>query len=118
MYLEAYNMFVESGYKPTCHNRFSRIAEDLTEPCFEILGTGAAFFMGHLGKYSYVDIEPANAYINVINSGRLPVAKLSLSSEEDEMRKMMMRLYIRLAVDKDYLEDDSEIYQKKFLQPL
>ena len=101
MYLEAYNMFAESGYKPTCHNRFSRIAEDLTEPCFEILGTGAAFFMGHLGKYSYVDIEPANAYINVINSGRLPVAKLSLSSEEDEMRKMMMRLYIRLAVDKD-----------------
>ena len=101
MYLEAYNMFAESGYKPTCHNRFSRIADDFKEPCFEILGTGAGFFMGHLGKYSYVDVEPANAYINVVNSRRFPIAKLSVSSKEDEMRKMMMRLYIRLTVDKE-----------------
>jgi len=101
MYLEAYNMFAESGYKPTCHNCFSRIADDFKEPCFEILGTGAGFFMGHLGKYSYVDVEPANAYIDVIKSGRFPIAKLSVSSKEDEMRKMMMRLYIRLTVDKE-----------------
>jgi len=101
MYLEAYNMFAESGYKPTCHNRFSRIADDFKEPCFEILGTGAGFFMGHLGKYSYVDVEPANAYIDVIKSRRFPIAKLSVSSKEDEMRKMMMRLYIRLTVDKE-----------------
>jgi len=101
MYLEAYNMFAESGYKPTCHNRFSRIADDFKEPCFEILGSGAGFFMGHLGKYSYVDVEPANAYIDVVKSGRFPIAKLSVSSKEDEMRKMMMRLYIRLTVDKE-----------------
>lgn len=101
MYLEAYNMFAESGYKPTCHNRFSRIADDFKEPCFEILGTGAGFFMGHLGKYSYVDVEPANAYIDVVKSGKFPIAKLSVSSKEDEMRKMMMRLYIRLTVDKE-----------------
>jgi coproporphyrinogen III oxidase-like Fe-S oxidoreductase len=101
IYLEAYNMFAESGYKPTCHNRFSRIADDFEEPCFEILGTGAGFFMGHLGKYSYVDVEPANAYIDVVKSGRFPIAKLSVSSKEDEMRKMMMRLYIRLTVDKE-----------------
>ncbi len=101
MYLEAYNTFIETGYKPTCHNRFSRIAEDLTEPCREILGTGSGFFMGHLGKYSYVDVEPANAYMDAVKSGRVPIAKLSLSSKEDEMRKMMMRLYIRLTVDKE-----------------
>jgi len=100
MYLEAYNIFAESGYKPACHNRFSRIAEDLTEPCFEIVGTGAGFFMGYSGKYSYADIEPINAYIDAVNGGRSSIAKLSVSSEEDEMRKTMMRLYIRLAVDK------------------
>ena len=101
MYLEAYNAFMETGYRPTCHNRFSRLAEDLAEPCREILGTGSGFFMGHLGKYAYVDVEPANAYIDAVKSGRFPLAKLSLSSEEDEMRKMMMRLYIRLTVDKE-----------------
>lgn len=100
MYLEAYKMFAESGYEPTCHNRFSRMADDFKEPCFEILGTGAGFFMGHLGKYSYVDIAPASAYINAVESRRFPIAKLSQSSREDEMRKMMMRLYLRLTVDK------------------
>lgn len=100
MYLEAYRIFTESGYKPTCHNRFSRISEDFEEPCFKIVGTGAGFFMGYLGKYSYMDIESANAYIDLVNSGRFPIAKLSVSSEEEEMRKMMMRLYIRLPVDK------------------
>jgi oxygen-independent coproporphyrinogen-3 oxidase len=53
-----------------------------------------------LGNFSYVDIEPAEAYIDSINQGRLPLAKLSIASIEDEMRKMMMRLYIRLPVDK------------------
>jgi coproporphyrinogen III oxidase-like Fe-S oxidoreductase len=100
MYQEAYNMFTKSGYNPTCHNRFSRIAEDFGEPCFEILGTGAGFFMGHLRKYSYVEVEPVSAYIDLVNNGRFPVAKLSVLSEEDEMRKMMMRLCIRLSVDK------------------
>ncbi len=101
MYLEAHNTFLETGYKPACHNRFSRLAEDLMEPCREILGTGSGFFMGHLGKYSYVDVEPADAYVNVVKRGSFPLAKLSLSSEDDEMRKMMLRLYIRLPVDKE-----------------
>ncbi len=100
MYLEAQKTFMEAGYKPACHNRFSRLAEDLTEPCREILGTGSGFFMGHLGKYSYVDVEPVDAYVNAVKSGGFPLAKLCWSSEDDEMRKMMMRLYIRLPVDK------------------
>lgn len=105
MYLEAYNMFTEAGYKPTCHNRFSRIVEDLQEPSFEILGTGAGFFMGHLGKYSYCDIEQSSTYIDMVNRGMLPIAKLSASSKDDEMRKVMMRLYIRQPVDKQKFKE-------------
>ena len=56
--------------------------------------------MGTLGKFSYVDVEPSEAYINEINRGKLPIAKLAIGSIEDEMRKMMMRLYIRLPVNK------------------
>jgi oxygen-independent coproporphyrinogen-3 oxidase len=100
MYLEAQNTFKAAGYKPTCHNRFSRIAEDFQEPCMEILSTGAGSFMGTLGKFSYVDIEPAEAYIKTVKGRKFPIAKLSVSSVEDEMGKMMMRLYIRLPVNK------------------
>ncbi|MFA5364030.1 MAG: radical SAM protein [Candidatus Bathyarchaeia archaeon] len=100
MYLEAQNIFKSAGYEKTCHNRFSRIPEDFQEPCMEVVGTGAGFFMGTLGRYSYVDMEPAKAYIEAVSSGTFPVSKLSVSSEDDEMRKMMMRLYIRLPVDK------------------
>ena len=100
MYAEAQNTFKAAGYKPTCHNRFSRIKEDFKEPCMEILATGAGSFMGTLGEFSYVDIDPADAYIEAVNRGQLPVSKLSLSSLQDEMGKMMMRLYIRLPVNK------------------
>jgi oxygen-independent coproporphyrinogen-3 oxidase len=100
MYHEAKTVFNAAGYEKTCHNRFSRIEEDFKEPCMEILGSGAGFFMGTLGKFSYVDIEPAEAYVDAINRGKFPVSKLSMASDEDEMGKMMMRLYIRLPVDK------------------
>jgi oxygen-independent coproporphyrinogen-3 oxidase len=66
----------------------------------EILGTGAGFFMGYLGKFSYVDIEPSEAYIDVVNRGKFPLSKLSMSSKDDEMGKMMMRLLIRKPVNK------------------
>jgi oxygen-independent coproporphyrinogen-3 oxidase len=100
MYLEAQNTFKAAGYKPTCHNRFSRIAEDFQEPCMEIVSTGAGSFMGTLGKFSYTDIEPAEAYVEAVKGGKFPISKLSVSSVEDEMGKMMMRLYIRLPVNK------------------
>ena len=100
MYLEAKNIFKAAGYEKTCHNRFSRIEEDFKEPCMEILGTGSGFFMGNLGKFSYVDIEPSGAYVNAVNRGQFPISKLSMSSKEVEMAKMMMRLYIRLPVNK------------------
>jgi oxygen-independent coproporphyrinogen-3 oxidase len=100
MYIEATKIFADSGYRKTCHNRFSRIKEDFKEPCMEIVGTGAGFFMGNIGKFSYVDIEPAKDYISAVNNQKLPISRIFISSEFDEMAKMMMRLYIRLPVDK------------------
>lgn len=105
MYLEAESTFKAAGYEKTCHNRFSRIQEDFQEPCMEVLGTGAGFFMGHLGKFSYVDIEPSRAYADAVCKGKYPISKLSMSSKEDEMGKMMMRLYIRLPVNKMEFKD-------------
>jgi oxygen-independent coproporphyrinogen-3 oxidase len=105
MYLKAESIFKAAGYEKTCHNRFSRIPEDFQEPCMEVLGTGAGFFMGHLGKFSYVDIEPSRAYADAVYSGKYPISKLSMSSKEDEMGKMMMRLYIRLPVNKKEFKD-------------
>jgi oxygen-independent coproporphyrinogen-3 oxidase len=100
MYVKADNTFKAAGYQKTCHNRFSRIKEDFQEPCMEVIGTGAGFFMGHIGKFSYVDIEPSGAYIDAVSRGNFPISKLSMPSLEDEMGKMMMRLMIRLPVDK------------------
>jgi oxygen-independent coproporphyrinogen-3 oxidase len=100
MYIEANNIFKAAGYEKTCHNRFSRVPEDFQEPCMEVLSTGAGSFMGTLGKFSYVDTEPAKAYIEAINREKSPISKLSVSSIEDEMGRMMMRLYIRLPVNK------------------
>ncbi|MEM2873708.1 MAG: hypothetical protein QXD82_06040, partial [Nitrososphaerales archaeon] len=115
MYLKAYEIFTNAGYMPTCHNRFSRIKQDFEDPCFEILGTGAGFFMGYLGKYSYMDVEPVGEYIDLVSRGRFPIGKLFVSSEEDEMRKMMMRLYIRLPVNKnEFMKRFGKLPEKAF----
>jgi oxygen-independent coproporphyrinogen-3 oxidase len=101
MYIEAYTTFKTAGYNPTCHNRFSRIKEDFKEPCFETLGTGSGFFMGNLGDFSYTDIQPAESYIETVENTIFPISNLYLTSKNDEMGKMMMRLYIRLPVNKE-----------------
>ncbi|MEJ2241815.1 MAG: radical SAM protein [Candidatus Bathyarchaeota archaeon] len=101
MYNEAYTIFKSAGYKPTCHNRFSRIQEDFKEPCFETLGTGSGFFMGNLGDFSYTDIQPAESYVKAVDNSIFPISKLYYASLKDEMGKMMMRLYIRLPVNKE-----------------
>jgi oxygen-independent coproporphyrinogen-3 oxidase len=101
MYLEAYNIFKENGYVPTCHNRFSRIKEDFNEPSAEVVGTGAGFFMGHVGRFFYSDIEDVEDYIAAVNNGALPIARLAMLSKEAEMRKAMMRIYIRVPVDRE-----------------
>lgn len=106
MYLKAYDTFKKAGYKPTGHSRFSRVKEHFTESCCAgwpwagQLTTGAGCFMGYLGSFSYANIEPASAYIDVVSKGSFPIAKLSMDSKLDHMKKVMMRLYIHQPVDK------------------
>lgn len=101
MYLEAYRIFKENGYKPTCHNRFSRIKEDFNKPSSEVIGTGAGFFMGHMDHFLYSDIEDIQGYISKVEEGMFPIARLTQISEEEEMRKAMMLIYIRVPVDRE-----------------
>jgi coproporphyrinogen III oxidase-like Fe-S oxidoreductase len=101
MYLEAYRFFSENGYAPTCHNRFSRLKEDFKKPSSEVIGTGAGFFMGHLGRYLYSDIETVEEYVAKVQNGGLPIAKLARLSMEDEMKATMMLIYVRLPVDRE-----------------
>jgi len=106
MYLDAYELFRKGGYKPTGHSRFSYVKEHFTESCVAgwpwagQLTTGSGCFMGYLGPFSYVNIEPARAYIDFVSKGAFPIAKLSVDSKEDTMKKVMTRLYIRQPVDK------------------
>jgi oxygen-independent coproporphyrinogen-3 oxidase len=101
MYLEAYNIFRENGYFPTCHNRFSRVKEDFEKSSSEVVGSGAGFFMGHIGSYLYSDIEDVQSYVEAVRSGAFPIARFSKLSAEDEMRKAMMLIYIRVPVDRN-----------------
>lgn len=100
MYQDALNVFKNAGYQKTCHNRFSRIKQDFQEPCMEVIGTGAGFFMGNLGKFSYTDVDSSNQYIETVSKGKFPISKLWIPSLKDEMGKMMMSLLIRRPVDK------------------
>jgi coproporphyrinogen III oxidase-like Fe-S oxidoreductase len=101
MYLEAYRLFKENGYKPTCHNRFSKVKEDFNKPSSEVVGTGAGFFMGHIDRFLYSDIEDIQSYILKAQQGEFPIARLYRVSEEDEMRKAMMLIYIRVPVERE-----------------
>jgi oxygen-independent coproporphyrinogen-3 oxidase len=101
LYLEAYNLFKKNGYQPTCHNRFSRIKEDREKPSSEVIGTGAGFFMGHLGPFQYSDIEDVNQYMLAVQNGTFPIARLAKLSKIDEMKKSMMLIYIRVPVKRN-----------------
>ena len=98
MYLEACQIFKKNGYMPTCHNRFSSVKEDFNKPSSEVVGSGAGFFMGHIGHFLYSDIENVQDYIATVKTGALPISRLTQLSQEDEMRKAMMLIYIRIPV--------------------
>ena len=51
-------------------------------------------------RFSYSNIEDINAYIATVDAGKLPIKRLSKSSDEDMMRRTMTRLYLRLPVNK------------------
>jgi len=40
-------------------------------------------------------------YIEVVKNGEIPIAKLSKLSAEEEKRKAMMLIYVRVPVDRD-----------------
>ena len=101
MYLEAFDAFKEKGYYPTCHNRFSRVKEDFERPSSEVVGSGAGFFMGHMGSFLYSDIENVQTYIEAVKSGVFPIERVTKLSVEDEMRKAIMLIYIRVPLDRE-----------------
>ncbi|MCW4045816.1 MAG: coproporphyrinogen III oxidase family protein [Candidatus Bathyarchaeota archaeon] len=106
MYLAAYNMLTNAGYKAVGHDRFSRVEWHMRENCLNgwpwggILTTGAGCFMGYLQRFSYSNIEDINGYMAAVNSGKLPISRLSESSDDEMMRREMSRLYLRLPVSK------------------
>ena len=100
MYLTAYKMFKDNGYFPTCHNRFSKLKQDREPPSVEVVGTGAGFFMGHIGSFHYSDVEDVKEYIAAVESRSFPISRLATLTLEDEMRKAMMMIYVRARVNR------------------
>jgi oxygen-independent coproporphyrinogen-3 oxidase len=106
MYLTAYKLLTEAGYKAVGHDRFSREPWHFKESCLTgwpfaaQLTTGAGCFMGYFERFSYSNLEDINEYMAAVNAGRLPINRISESTQEDIMRKVMARLYLRLPVDK------------------
>jgi len=124
-YLTAYKLLTDAGYKAVGHDRFSRVEWHFRENCLNgwpwggILTTGAGCFMGYLQKFSYSNIEDINEYMAAVNAGRLPISRLSESTDEDMMRRTMTRLYLRLPVDKiEFKEKFGKIPEDVFPQQL
>jgi oxygen-independent coproporphyrinogen-3 oxidase len=106
LYLTAYRLLIDAGYKAVGHDRFSRVEWHFKESCLNgwpwsgQLTTGAGCFMGYFQRFSYSNIEDIDEYMSAVNAGRLPISRLSESTPEDMMRKVMSRLYLRLPVSK------------------
>ena len=72
MYLAAYKLLTEAGYKAVGHDRYSRVEWHMRENCLNgwpwggILTTGAGCFMGYLQRFSYSNIEDINHYMEVV----------------------------------------------------
>ena len=124
-YLTAHRMLTEAGYKAVGHDRFSRVEWHLRENCLNgwpwggILTTGAGCFMGYLQRFSYSNIEDINTYIATVDAGKLPIKRLSKSSDEDMMRRTMTRLYLRLPVSKqEFKQKFGKLPEEVFPQQL
>jgi len=104
MYLAAYKLFKENGYFPTCHNRFSRVKQDREPPSAEVVGSGAGFFMGHIGPFHYSDVEDVKEYIATVENQLSPISRLTTLTRENEMRKAMMMIYVRVPVNREHFK--------------
>jgi coproporphyrinogen III oxidase-like Fe-S oxidoreductase len=125
MYQAAYKLLTDAGYSPVGHDRFSRVEWHKRENCLNgwpwggILTMGAGCFMGYMQRFSYSNIEDINIYMNTVKSGKLPIAKLSESSDDEMMRREMSRLYLRLPVSKkEFKEKFSKLPEDVFPQQL
>ncbi len=125
MYLAAYKLLTDAGYKAVGHDRYSRVEWHMRENCLNgwpwggILTTGAGCFMGYLQKFSYSNIEDINQYMATVKTGKLPIQRLSESTDDDMMRREMSRLYLRLPVSKkEFKEKFGKLPEDVFPQQL
>ena len=125
MYLKAYELLTGAGYKAVGHDRFSRVEWHMRENCLNgwpwggILTTGAGCFMGYLQRFSYSNIEDINDYMKTVSVGKLPIQRLSESTDDEMMRRTMSRLYLRLPVSKrEFMEKFGKLPEQVFPQQL
>lgn len=125
MYLAAYKMLTEAGYKAVGHDRFSRVEWHMRENCLNgwpwggILTTGAGCFMGYLQRFSYSNLADINDYMATVKARKLPIHRLSESTDDDMMRREMSRLYLRLPVSKkEFVEKFGKLPEDVFPQQL
>jgi oxygen-independent coproporphyrinogen-3 oxidase len=125
MYLAAYQLLTDAGYKPVGHDRYSRVEWHMRENCLNgwpwggILTTGAGCFMGYLQRFSYSNIGDINKYMETVKSGKLPIQRLSESTDEEMMQREMSRLYLRLPVSKkEFKEKFGKLPEDVFPQQL
>lgn len=125
MYLMAYKMLTDASYKAVGHDRYSRVEWHMRENCLNgwpwggILTTGAGCFMGYLQRFSYSNIEDINGYMATVKAGKLPIQRLSESTDDDMMRREMSRLYLRLPVSKkEFMEKFGKLPEDVFPQQL
>jgi oxygen-independent coproporphyrinogen-3 oxidase len=75
--------------------------------------------MGYLQRFSYSNLEDINEYVATVNAGKLPISRLSESTPEDMMRRVMTRLYLRLPVSKqEFMEKFGKLPEEVFPQQL
>jgi coproporphyrinogen III oxidase-like Fe-S oxidoreductase len=100
MYLSAATLFKKNGYFTSCHNRFTRLKEDLEEPSSEVIGSGAGFFMGRIDKFIYSDTNSVHDYVLMASSNKPTISNLTKLTVDEEMKNAMMLIYVRIPVDR------------------
>jgi oxygen-independent coproporphyrinogen-3 oxidase len=75
--------------------------------------------MGYLQRFSYSNIEDINDYMMTVSAGKLPIQRLSESTDDEMMRRTMSRLYLRLPVSKkEFMEKFGKLPEDVFPEQL
>ncbi len=56
--------------------------------------------MGHIGRFHYSDVENVKEYITTVQNQPFAIARLATMTLEEEMRKEMMMIYVRVPVNR------------------